>query len=322
LNLPFKQFLLAQMKKLFFAAALACAALAGQPVAAQVSPTTFAETGTEWWYSVQSISGPYYVHVVSIGDTLVAGQPGFWKWLTSQVYVDPTGSGTFAPVGTPAPFAYTQTRGAQVWAVRAQDPTLRVFRYLDFSLQRNNMVDTVMLCQNRGATIEMVDSVGTIPTAGRIFRTQWHSAPTFPTTNELRQYTGRVVEEVGYPNAVMFPEPECGTDPDVPTLVYYGGANGFSYGTRPTRILSVAEAVATRHLSLAPNPSANGRFKLEGLTDKTATYAIYDAQGRRVRAGKLTAADATLNLSDLPGGLYMLRGEVSGSAFTRRLVRE
>ncbi len=312
------------MKKFFFAAALACAALVSQPVAAQVAPTDFAPVGAEWWYYTVTVGGPVYTHVVSVADSMqVPGQAGSWRLLTRQDYYDINRTGTFSAPAPPSPYVYTQCQGPAVWYAWANTAVPSwPKRLLDFSLPRRSMVDTVWMCQNMGATIEMVDSVGMIGTAGRVLRTQWHSAPTFPSTMELRQYTGRVVEEFGYPNAIIVPLPECGTDPDMPTISYYNGGNGVVLGLRPQGILSVKEAAATRHLSVAPNPSANGRFRLDGLGSKAASYAIYDGQGRQVRVGKLTAADASINLADLPGGLYMLRGEVAGAAFTRRLVRE
>ena len=89
----------------------------------------------------------------------------------------------------------------------------------------------------------------------------------------------------------------------------------------PAPVLGHAEPFATTVFSVAPNPSVTGRFHLEGLPNKPVSYVVFDAQGRRIRVGQLTATTPEINLAAEPAGLYLLRGEVSGKAFTRRLIR-
>ena len=240
--------------------------------------------------------------------------------LTVQHY-SYAGGGAYYQWGSPRPFAFTQVRGDQVWAVT--NSTERF--YLDFGAGPG-FVDSVANCTN-GYSPQWIDSVGTETLNGQPVRIQWRRAyaragyPNPPPTNVLVEYTGAVVERLGYPYAKMFPIPGCTTDPEYPELAYYHDA-ALSFGTRPLLVTGLRESAVARALRVAPNPSATGLFRLEGFTDARISYAVLDPQGRRVRAGQLTAAAPELNLTDLPAGLYLLRGAVDGHVFTRRLVRE
>ena len=80
----------------------------------------------------------------------------------------------------------------------------------------------------------------------------------------------------------------------------------------------VAGALGTGALVAYPNPSATGLFRLGG--DVVAGEAdLYDAGGRLVRRGVGVAAGATVDLSDLPRGRYLLR---AGDGAAGVLVRE
>lgn len=90
-------------------------------------------------------------------------------------------------------------------------------------------------------------------------------------------------------------------------------------------ILGTAEATAGAprpSFTVAPNPSATGRFRCADLGTETVSYEVVDAVGRAVSRGQLTATAPDLDLSAQPAGLYLLRGEAQGKTLCRRLVRE
>ncbi|MBC7447660.1 MAG: T9SS type A sorting domain-containing protein [Hymenobacteraceae bacterium] len=303
------------MQKLLLAAALLV--LAAYSAAAQ---TVFAPAGAEWWYEVTTVGGPYMLRVYTAGDAVLSGKAGRWQALDTQ-YFGYAGNGAYFPQGQVAHFAYTQVRNNQVWT--ATDSTESVF--LDFS-SGPGIVDSVANGCARRNSAHRIDSLGVRTVSGQSARIQWHHA--FARTgvvndtisNALRQYTGEVVERLGYENAVLFPQPECGTDPEQPTLRFY--SDGIvSVGTRPQIVTGLAEASATRALQFAPNPSATGRFCLVGQVIFPINYTVCDALGRRVCSGQLTAAAPEIILPNVAPGLYLLRGEAGGQAFARRLVR-
>ncbi len=307
------------MKKLLLAALLAFLVAVSQPVAAQ-TPTVFAPSGAEWWYNTNTISGPYLSRVYVVNDTLLPGLPGSWRVLQSQFY-GYLGNGVYTAGSAPQPAGFVQVRGRQVWASSGQGAVL----YVDFAAGPG-FVDSIARGCVSGKAALRIDSVGTCSYGGNLLVRQYRYAFAFSganidsTLNALFTYTGQVIERLGYLNAAMFPRPQCGTDPDYPSLLAYSDGN-LRYGVAPVLGLS-AESAATRALQPAPNPSANGRFRLSGLVDTAVGYAVFDGRGRRVRAGHLTAASAVIDLGELPAGLYLLRGALDGQAFTRRLVRE
>jgi hypothetical protein len=303
------------MKKIFATVALVGAIFLAKPAVAQ---TVFAPAGAEWWYEVLTIGGPYAVHVYAFGDTTLPGHTGSWRCLRSQEFGYNTG-GYYPYPGTSA-FAFTQVRGDQVWVVRDSVESL----FLDFGLP-TAFSDTVAFCPGgswSGVGVLTLDSVSTRPWASAPQRVQWWSSTTSGGVGlqPLWRYTGAVAERIGYLNALMFPSDQCGSCPDYPSLRYYAD-NGGSFGQRPTIVSGIAESALTRALQLAPNPST-GRFSINDLAEKLIDYEIVDAKGCQVRRGRLSAANAAVDLSDQPAGMYLLRGTVAGQAFTRRLVRE
>ena len=103
------------------------------------------------------------------------------------------------------------------------------------------------------------------------------------------------------------------------TVISTSGA-GCASVTSPAQTVSVvgtANDLTAPALALWPNP-AHGQVSLTGAPARTEA-ALYDATGRRVRAGQTDARGAaTLDLTGLPAGVYAVR---AGSS-VRRLVVE
>ncbi len=69
---------------------------------------------------------------------------------------------------------------------------------------------------------------------------------------------------------------------------------------------------------LYPNP-AHDRTQLHGAS-VIDQWSILDAQGRRLRQGKVPGNEATLDLGGIAAGVYFVRIETTGIVFTKRLV--
>jgi hypothetical protein len=71
-------------------------------------------------------------------------------------------------------------------------------------------------------------------------------------------------------------------------------------------------------LNIYPNPST-GIFSLEGLQDETS-FQIFDLTGKQLSAGILGIHDNTINLSDLPNSIYILRTGSGGVYQYNKLI--
>ena len=76
---------------------------------------------------------------------------------------------------------------------------------------------------------------------------------------------------------------------------------------------------ATERLSAYPNPSADGRFHILTTTPEGTDLTVTDLRGRVVRTVSEPGSSSLLDLSDLPGGVYILR---TARGSTLRLVRQ
>ena len=87
--------------------------------------------------------------------------------------------------------------------------------------------------------------------------------------------------------------------------------------------LGLATIPAVPAIAVYPNPSPDGWFTLEAEEfERPGTWAVLDALGRTVAAGRLTDKQTRLDLRAHPPGLYLLRltgGD--GRTVTRKLVR-
>ncbi len=303
------------MKNLVFAAALAAGTLGGAPATAQ---TIFAPNGAEWWYDLMTVSCPYAVRVYAAGDTVLPAHAGAWRVLRAETYLYHI-SGACFPVAGSYLFAFTQVRGNQVWVAQGSSEQ----KILDFGLLPGS-TDTVTYCTgpSTATAVLRLDSVLIQPWGGAPSRVQWHSSSLGSGGYQpLREFTGMAAERMGYHHALLVPVQECGTDPDVPQLLFYTDSGG-TFGQRPRVIMSTPHPVVALGPQLVPNPSATGVFAVEDGLTEPLRYRIFDTQGRCVQTGRLTGSSPALSLATLPAGLYLLRGEMAGRPFARRLVRE
>ncbi|WP_201983224.1 T9SS type A sorting domain-containing protein [Hymenobacter rubidus] len=122
--------------------------------------------------------------------------------------------------------------------------------------------------------------------------------------------------------------------PDSVSLVFLSGtARAITVGTvfRVDDVSFTGTATATRDaaqnaaLSVAPNPSADGRYLLSSTEPAllAAPLTVLDATGRTVRRelAPAPALSRTLDLNDLPAGLYTLLLTTPNGTVSRRLVR-
>lgn len=68
---------------------------------------------------------------------------------------------------------------------------------------------------------------------------------------------------------------------------------------------------------ISPNPAID-EISLQGI--KASTLCIYDSQGRAVKTEQLDGS-TTLNISDLPKGLYLVQLETSDHVVSQRLIK-
>lgn len=68
-----------------------------------------------------------------------------------------------------------------------------------------------------------------------------------------------------------------------------------------------------------PNP-ASGTLHIALATAESTTLTLLDALGRPVLTQAVATPEATLDVRHLPAGVYVLRGQQGGQAFTRRVV--
>jgi hypothetical protein len=87
------------------------------------------------------------------------------------------------------------------------------------------------------------------------------------------------------------------------------------YIAYPAAPLAAASASASAAWSLAPNP-AHDRVQLLGLPAGPVAVRLFDAQGRLVR----TAASASVGLTGLAPGLYLLQATAGATSHTLRLA--
>jgi hypothetical protein len=103
-------------------------------------------------------------------------------------------------------------------------------------------------------------------------------------------------------------------------------ATGCAVSSAP--LLGTQHALPGTSLSVAPNPTADGRFNVT-LTGyhQAAALTLFDALGRPVRQVAISAPNPAgttqlLNIAPLPAGLYILQVRTAGGIDTRQIVRE
>jgi hypothetical protein len=73
---------------------------------------------------------------------------------------------------------------------------------------------------------------------------------------------------------------------------------------------------------LAPNPATTEvQISLEGLPESGGQLTVFDAQGRVVwQQSNVLSPTASINVSDLPSGLYQVRLQTENGVVTKGLV--
>lgn len=291
---------------------LAFALLLAKPTLAQ---TVFAPHGAEWWYEERGImpmpGGPFLDHAYVTGDTLLGGQRA--RCIALDMLMD-TGGGYDV---------YSRYRAAYIVRTSADSvlcwdaPTGRYRLVANFA-QGPGDTWAAPGCSGQLTATVVFDSVDQIGLGGRLLRRQ-HQHPSADPNNQLGLYALPFVERLGASSCLLFSGPVCMSDGGYYFLHAYRDST-FTYGTSP---LGTPGALAAEALTVAPNPAADGHFRISGLTSGTTiTGELYDAQGRALRAVRLSAAQPALDLASQPAGLYLLRATVAGRPFVRRLVRQ
>ena len=84
---------------------------------------------------------------------------------------------------------------------------------------------------------------------------------------------------------------------------------------------SVAD-FSSRVLRLAPNPT-QGSISIKLADGGSYGYVVYDARGQRVGRGQFRGREATVDLSHLASGVYLLQlTDAGGGSLSRRVVRQ
>lgn len=303
------------MKKHLLVGFFACALLASAPVAAQ---TVWAPTGAEWWYQMLTIAGPGYVRAWADSSLTVQGQPS--QRIKVQQYLRVMGTNQYVPSLASSVITSQLGNVVQVWNGRQFEPLFD----LGWAVGDSWSMTANVPCTGRPDTaLVTVDSVGVTAYGNyslRFRRLRESGGFMLPGGSPFSEYTGMVVERLGYPAALIKPTLKCGTDPEYYQLISYSDTD-LTFGTRPTfQLLAAPKAIAEASIRISPNPSADGRYQLAGAV--AARYEVFDAQGRRVSAGQLPG-DAALDLRAQPAGLYVLRlTDDAGRTVSRRLVRD
>lgn len=79
---------------------------------------------------------------------------------------------------------------------------------------------------------------------------------------------------------------------------------------------SVASLGGDKSIKIFPNPT-QGLLNLEFATTGTAEVEIYDVLGKKLKTFSHTGLNSTLDLSDLPDGLYVIRVNENGVQYSR-----
>lgn len=84
-------------------------------------------------------------------------------------------------------------------------------------------------------------------------------------------------------------------------------------------ITGVKEINKHKAISIAPNPSNNGLFYLEGL--QSGSFGIFDVNGKKLFHQKLINNRTEINLKGLPNGVYILIVNNEDSRYVERLLK-
>ena len=99
-------------------------------------------------------------------------------------------------------------------------------------------------------------------------------------------------------------------------------ANGNAFAIRlllDGSAISIEEEESDLPITVKPNPT-NGQISIEINGHDRFQYELRDLSGRTIRTGR--AQTPALDISDLPGGVYVLKVMSGGSIGTARLVKQ
>ena len=85
--------------------------------------------------------------------------------------------------------------------------------------------------------------------------------------------------------------------------------------------VGVTPAAHSAGVHAHPNPSADGRFVLDGSMDRVESVEVMDVRGRVLTRVTAPAAGCVLDLSAQPAGCYVLLARHAGTVSAQRLIR-
>lgn len=158
-----------------------------------------------------------------------------------------------------------------------------------------------------------------------------------PNTVSFYEYTESLYYMINEDGQVVFRPPYNGSNipANIPTqeLIYQMWSNTSPVFLTEGRVVimyyqSFPKTSTTQDLlekmSIAPNPSKEGIYKLSfEKAIHTATIEVYAITGEKVHTEKIeNTAESSLQLSNLPKGLYTLKILTDTSTVTRKIVKE
>jgi hypothetical protein len=107
------------------------------------------------------------------------------------------------------------------------------------------------------------------------------------------------------------------------TVVVTNAAGCASAPSAPLVVTGTARQQANAALRLYPNPTHDGRLQVTLASAPTAELTVLNALGQVVYRSSVAAGAATLELRDLPAGMYLLQTRTkAGEVATARFVRD
>ncbi|MFT6843475.1 MAG: hypothetical protein ACJASR_002256, partial [Psychroserpens sp.] len=97
-----------------------------------------------------------------------------------------------------------------------------------------------------------------------------------------------------------------------------------SYGYNPTAMLSPGYTLSTQKNDLDSNVMVfkdNKTLKIKNLPE-VSEFRLYSILGQEVKQGVVQKNDATIDLSNLTTGVYILKavGKTSGKVFSKKII--
>ena len=174
-----------------------------------------------------------------------------------------------------------------------------------------------------GSPLKMViDSTGTVIINGESRKLQYVSCG----DGMFIEFGGIVIEGIGNVN-YMFPRLDLSLDG--PLRCYedsiigffinqYHSDNGWNFQDCEQILTGIADKGRTIDIKIYPNPAK--RFLVITNLDLPAEFTFYDLQGRRMLDGMVDPS-RSIDLNDLPAGMYFLRLRNSKLLITKKIIK-